>query len=412
MFSLFFTLSSVFSLLFFLSYMVLVAVIFFLKMVSESFNEKYEGYLLIGDISNGSDHLLRFLIPSLVVILLIKTFQRLVKKTKKLTADNKRAEKALIDGINGEIQRYEKAPMYDIKFTSKSTYLSGKKIYLSLRDLVHFKKNETNYLFKIFHEIYHGYIYDNSIGYVNSILVQILKISILIVYTAIIGNYFSESIYRPIMLKFIPESMVSEFILLVFIYLIYCCLYKFLSNILSSPQYFKECLCDRFSAIVFKRNSLPIPIDVFPDKRSEKHPSKAERILCSKGGIVYDVNFMYTYVGLLFFSYFPTIDNEVYRNLNSYLLFFSLSALLAIIVYISNRTYIYYYAMSSIFLGAILVYVKSKVYYIWFYGYILSPSNIDYGLHVSLENTFHHIFFFVSISLLGLAISKGVKNIE
>ena len=269
---------------------------------------------------------------------------------------------------------------------------------------MHFKNNKNDYLFKIFHEIYHDKTYDNSLGYVYAISLQILKLTIIIVYLVIITNFVSTIIYYPYIGEYINITLLSDIVLWIAIYTLYTFISKIITKSFSLLQYFKECLCDRHAAIIFKNNSLTIPEEVFPIKKSLKHPSRKDRIRCTNGEILFGKRSSYIFVTILVLSYFPNYDNEVYRDYNTYLLMSSLTILLGINLLISNRKNIYSYSIIYIFVGSIVIYYKTKLYYIWFYGYMISEKNINYGLNFNINNTITHLIFFLvsSISILTL----------
>lgn len=408
-----YTITSILSFLFLMSYMAIVAVTNSDIYVPNPENIDIEGYLTIATMNNDMDYLLRIFIPTICIIILVKIFQRLsLTKPKSIPPNRGRENKyqKYIDDIKIIVSKYTKKN-YNIQVTHE-TALVGDTITLSTKsfnDLIEEKKD--NFLFLLNHEFYHSKIFDNSIGYLYNIFFQILKIIISIVYLFIIGsfvaNYYSSNN--------VEYWFVKDLLVYIFVYFLFIFIYKIISKTFVYIQYFKECLCDRYASLILKRDSLnnkSVFDNLLDKKENEKHPKIKQRKQCVEGKILFGENIVYLIMGIFVLAYFPFQDVEVYRNIVVYISIVTVTVLLSLNLYISNDKKVYKHSVVAIIFGGILLYIKSRLYYIWLYGSLTVVNDIEYGMNIGLDNTLTHILFIAFISLISLSIIRSIKYYE
>ena len=406
--------TTILAFLFLMSYMAIVATTNSYIYFPNSENIAIEFYLKIANMNNDLNYLLRVFIPTIIIIIVIKFFQRLSLSEAKGIMYNKNENikyKIYIDEIKVIISKYTKKN-YNIIFTVAETSLFRNTIALSqlaFKDLSNGKKD--NFVFLINHEIYHSKIFDNSIGYLYNISFEILKIIISITYLFIIGSFITNFYYSNS--NNMDYWFLKDLLVYIFVYFLFTFIYKILTSTFVYIQYFKECLCDRYASLVLMKDLLSSK-NVFDNlkkgEENKKHPNIKQRKACIKGEILFGKNIVYILISIFILSYFPFQEIEIFRNIIVYISILTVSILLSLNLYISNDKNIYKYSVIAIILGGVLLYIKSKLYYIWLYSSLTAVNDTNYGMNVNLENTIMHIFILILVSLISLSTIRSMKS--
>jgi len=406
--------TTILAFLFLMSYMAIVATTNSYIYFPNSENIAIEFYLKIANMNNDLNYLLRIFIPTIIIIIVIKFFQRLSLSEAKGIMYNKNENikyKIYIDEIKVIISKYTKKN-YNIIFTVAETSLFRNTIALSqlaFKDLSNGKKD--NFVFLINHEIYHSKIFDNSIGYLYNISFEILKIIISITYLFIIGSFITNFYYSNS--NNMDYWFLKDLLVYIFVYFLFTFIYKILTSTFVYIQYFKECLCDRYASLVLMKDLLSSK-NVFDNlkkgEENKKHPNIKQRKACIKGEILFGKNIVYILISIFILSYFPFQEIEIFRNIIVYISILTVSILLSLNLYISNDKNIYKYSVIAIILGGVLLYIKSKLYYIWLYSSLTAVNDTNYGMNVNLENTIMHIFILILVSLISLSTIRSMKS--
>lgn len=365
----------------------------------------------IDQINNSSDFINSFSIPFIITIVILKIFQRLSKKNIEIKPNNNKNSKEDLKKIKIKISKNlalagidEK---YKIKFSSESTSSKHNTLYISLNNLKNILDKKSEVFFIIHHEIFHEKIYDHSIGYINNIIEQVIKIVLLFYYFMFLASYLSMNVIKPLCVQ------CSHFLITVIEWAVFGVLFltsfKVVYFLFSYPQYIKECLCDRYAAIKLKEKKFNVKkLDIFSSKKkSIKHPPNKIRKNCQSGHICYSNTNIYIFIIIIFLSYFPSSANDQYMNILMYICIISTATILSIIYIISDsRWNIFNITIGSIILSFML-YEKSIFFNHWLYERILLFEKIPDEI---LENTITHILVMNIIFFIFVVIGKGLRN--
>ena len=249
----------------------------------------------------------------------------------------------------------------NLKITYGDTFLSGKSIFISLKDLNLLENNNITPVFKIHHEIFHAKTYDNSINYLNKLLIQAFFILSLIINLPIIAYIPNIIAMHTEILKDIgiPYSISANLAALSRVLLFYL-IYKTLKLSIDKSNYLKECLCDRYAAIMTKGN---INYDeLFKKSITKSHPPSTHRIACSSGKVIFSIYSSISCLFLFLASYIPIQENDLAREVIFYFSIASLSVILYINSTISTERYTKHKLLLIVLIFSTLLYIKSKIF--------------------------------------------------
>lgn len=244
---------------------------------------------------------INFVLAVVFISILIKVVQRFSIGKKKLLVSNVKSN----DLAEFEEKVLKEVGFDSVKYHLEKTLLKGSVVFVSIKDLSKYINGNESVFFKLYHELTHYKVKDESLGYMLLVFNQVLSMLLCVVWGYILTLLISEFyIYTGIF-----DREVSGFVdFVIFVVVLYAMIRLLKFN--KIPSRYKECLCDRYASMSMSDNGKEYSNEIFEMSESVNHPSFEDRVNCTKSLYVYKEKLFLYYGALLLLLLFPSFVNN------------------------------------------------------------------------------------------------------